>query len=206
MTPFTRREAIELGALALAGLLTGCRPKKVKTNLPKGKRVGVIVNPDWSFSHSANTFAMYGLMRSIGCSHEDVHVLSYPLEFFNESQQRSLYWDADASQRYVVDEPTQPKILGPASKTNINFCLEAVVDELGENDSLFFYVTGHGGYENGNSNIQALDSDGRLVAYTDEEFKQALEGLKSKPNVFIFDGCHQGNFLNVLESENNSFG
>ncbi len=180
-----RRELLVGGLGALAGL----RSRWARAD--EGKRYGVVVNGDWSFFHGLNVFQSYGFFRAVGC--DDVAVLSYPLEVYSNDQRESLYWKADAQQRYVVPEATQPTIAGPATKRNLETVLESM--PITANDTLFIHFTGHGQYKDGHSVLEFVDG-----LYSDDDLAALLARVPGR-KISLFDPCQVRGFQKIARND-----
>lgn len=83
-----------------------------------------------------------------------------------------------------------------ASKENITKRINEIKKKVDDNDRFIFYLHTHGAPKTGTLQLAAGGK------WTTKEIQKALEGFKSKTNIFIFASCFSGVILNATDFDN----
>lgn len=82
----------------------------------------------------------------------------------------------------------------PTNRSSLAFVFNKLSNSLDENDNLFVFVTGHGGYD-----VVELWHQTDL---TSNEFASYLNSINAKTITVIMENCHSGSFIPALSGNN----
>ncbi len=97
-----------------------------------------------------------------------------------------------------VGEDTYTPVHYPATHTSMNTVFNALSQEMGRADTLFFYTTNHGG-SGGISVWNPMDSGGAL---THSQVSNWLDSIDCRNMIIVMEQCVSGAFITHLSAQN----
>ncbi|MFH1066019.1 MAG: C13 family peptidase [Nanoarchaeota archaeon] len=172
------------GALSLASLAAtmSCSSLTLQT-FPRDvpEKYAVLISGQTEERHALNMTLVYNFLLDRGFNEKNIYVID------GKGDDRLYCYPVNAS----------------ATVNNVKAAFDSLQSKLDKNDSLFVYVSDHGG------SIESPEGDLSTISTSDgstldqRTFESFINGLKYGLGVFLFDQCYSGGFAEETGHGNN---